>query len=123
MKCILGVIACFVISLSCGATCCRLKRNCVGDEEDEITPPPPPIPPQKFESDDNIYYQSLTVSPSDDVVDRGNDCAVCLTDFSSSEKLTLIGCGHYYHKKCYEKWKTLKGEKVTCPTCRGYIRD
>lgn len=123
MKCILGILACFVISLSCGATCCRLRRN-HGDEDDEIIPPPPPSPPRPPTPDnDTVYYQSLSISPNNDVVDKQNDCAVCLTDFSAPERLTLIGCGHYYHQKCYDEWKIQKGKKVTCPTCRGIIRD
>ena len=46
-----------------------------------------------------------------------DDCAVCLTDFSSDEKIRELPCAHIYHEECVYSW-FLKSKRPVCPLCR-----
>ncbi|KAL9155734.1 hypothetical protein ABFS82_09G024600 [Erythranthe guttata] len=47
------------------------------------------------------------------------DCAVCLCEFSESDKLKFLpDCGHAFHIQCIETWLL---SNSTCPLCRGLI--
>jgi len=120
MSCVVyGILACFLLSFSCGSTICCNSRNS-NNSEDEVPIIRDPKPKRDDSGDDHIY-QSLTISSSDDVVDKNSECVICLQDFSEKLPVTLVGCGHYYHKKCYEAWKKVKGKSVTCACCRAKI--
>ncbi|PIN18789.1 hypothetical protein CDL12_08546 [Handroanthus impetiginosus] len=47
------------------------------------------------------------------------DCAICLCEFSASDKLKLlVGCSHAFHTHCIETWLL---SNSTCPLCRSQI--
>jgi hypothetical protein len=43
------------------------------------------------------------------------NCVICLEDFKSGEKATLLPCVHIFHKNCIKNW--LKS-KNSCPICK-----
>nr|CCC93585.1 predicted zinc finger protein [Trypanosoma congolense IL3000] len=45
----------------------------------------------------------------------GDNCAVCLEQFSSDDKVHEIKCGHVFHCNCIRHWLSLNNR---CPTCR-----
>ncbi|XP_026135560.1 RING finger protein 148 [Carassius auratus] len=50
---------------------------------------------------------------SEDVI-----CVVCTESFRHNEKVTVLPCRHFYHKKCIEPWLL---EHPTCPMCKFHI--
>uniref|UniRef100_A0A8C1NAW2 Si:dkeyp-86f7.4 n=1 Tax=Cyprinus carpio TaxID=7962 RepID=A0A8C1NAW2_CYPCA len=45
-------------------------------------------------------------------------CVVCTDSFKHNEKVTILPCRHFYHKKCIEPWLL---EHPTCPMCKFHI--
>ncbi|XP_059372816.1 RING finger protein 148 [Carassius carassius] len=45
-------------------------------------------------------------------------CVVCTESFRHNEKVTVLPCRHFYHKKCIEPWLL---EHPTCPMCKFHI--
>lgn len=48
-------------------------------------------------------------------------CAICHNDFvvnGQHEHVNVLHCGHMFHEKCFALWEHVKGDNVTCPTCR-----
>ena len=58
------------------------------------------------------YMESL-----DKKVDE-KDCCICQEKFQGKDEIRTLGCNHYYHKGCIDKW--LKKDK-SCPICRKDI--
>jgi hypothetical protein len=46
---------------------------------------------------------------------EGEDCCVCLCEFSREEIIRRLPCGHFFHAECVDHW--LK-RSATCPSCR-----
>ena len=46
-------------------------------------------------------------------------CGICNNDFSASQTLIELPCGHVYHKRCLIDWFREGGNY--CPTCRETI--
>ena len=46
-------------------------------------------------------------------------CIICMEEFQKREKVTLLPCGHIFHKNCIKEW--LLKEK-SCPFCKSEIR-
>ena len=44
----------------------------------------------------------------------GYECIICLQGFNQEQQITIIKCGHIYHKHCLTKWFL---KKKTCPLC------
>ncbi|XP_071385059.1 E3 ubiquitin-protein ligase RNF128-like [Centroberyx affinis] len=42
-------------------------------------------------------------------------CAVCIDGYKAGEAVTVLTCGHIFHKVCIEPWLL---EKRTCPMCK-----
>ncbi|XP_056134444.1 E3 ubiquitin-protein ligase RNF128a [Lampris incognitus] len=42
-------------------------------------------------------------------------CAVCIDAYKAGEVVTVLTCGHIFHKACIEPWLL---EKRTCPMCK-----
>lgn len=53
-------------------------------------------------------------------------CLVCLEDFVSTDRITLLLCGHEFHRECVHKWAASQfegtNEMPRCPVCRGGIK-
>ncbi len=46
------------------------------------------------------------------------DCSICRENlYSSTEKIYVNPCGHYYHNRCLEKYIENCGERAIVPTC------
>ncbi|KAJ1258356.1 hypothetical protein BS78_10G069000 [Paspalum vaginatum] len=81
---------------------------------------------------DQAFIDALPVFPYRAVVGRRRkgdeeeeeepfDCAVCLCEFASDDKLRLLPtCGHAFHVPCIDAWLL---SHSTCPLCRGSILD
>ncbi|CAA0833764.1 RING-H2 finger protein ATL46 [Striga hermonthica] len=49
------------------------------------------------------------------------DCAVCLCEFTESDRLRLLPmCSHAFHMGCIDTWLVTNS---TCPLCRGAVLD
>ena len=51
------------------------------------------------------------------IVDKkifGYECLICLDEFNHGQRVTMIKCGHIYHKNCLDTWFL---KKQTCPLC------
>ena len=42
------------------------------------------------------------------------ECIICLNEIDRGQSLTLLKCGHIYHKSCLEMWFY---KKRVCPLC------
>lgn len=54
------------------------------------------------------------------------NCAICLDEISLEEDITMLSCGHLYHRECIFQWFTdniQNYRKVSCPTCRHSPQD
>lgn len=52
-------------------------------------------------------------------VRQEKSCYICKNDFSSSQTLIKLPCGHIYHKRCLIDWFREDGNY--CPVCREII--
>lgn len=51
--------------------------------------------------------------------DSGRNCAVCLVDYESGDRLRVLPCGHRFHCGCVDKWLT--EQSCTCPLCNKKV--
>ena len=47
-----------------------------------------------------------------------SDCDICLGNFKVKEGVRKLKCGHFFHKKCIDKWIKLN---PSCPLCRDVV--
>ena len=52
---------------------------------------------------------------SSSAYDIGN-CVICLEEFNNGDKLTVLPCGHEFHKQCIRPW--LLTRSTLCPICK-----
>ncbi len=45
-----------------------------------------------------------------------DNCVICLDDFNNGDKLTVLPCGHEFHKQCISPW--LLSRSTLCPICK-----
>jgi hypothetical protein len=58
---------------------------------------------------------------TDDVNSTENEsCAICLSDFESSDNVIKINCGHIFHADCIQRWAD-QGARPVCPVCRSQL--
>ena len=43
------------------------------------------------------------------------NCVICITDFKSGDKATMLPCIHMFHTNCIQSW--LKSNNI-CPVCK-----
>lgn len=43
-------------------------------------------------------------------------CPICWEEYNTSEKLMVLGCGHYAHETCLKSWYE---KSRSCPICRS----
>ncbi|KAK6921684.1 Zinc finger, RING-type [Dillenia turbinata] len=46
----------------------------------------------------------------------GSDCVVCLCRLRNGDMVRRLGCGHVFHKECFDGW--LDHMNFNCPLCR-----
>lgn len=63
-----------------------------------------------------IVGKAEKIKKEDPLITNEEECYICFEKYKERElKRKLPKCGHYFHKKCIDKW--LKS-KSTCPHCR-----
>ncbi|XP_059644964.1 RING-H2 finger protein ATL46-like [Cornus florida] len=70
---------------------------------------------------DQAFIDALPVFMYKEIVGRKDpfECAVCLCEFSESDKLRLLPmCSHAFHINCIDTWLL---SNSTCPLCRGTL--
>ena len=55
----------------------------------------------------------VTLANCNDTLDQSS-CSICLDEFSASDTLRKLGCGHLFHETCTQGWFC---KKKTCPLC------
>lgn len=45
-------------------------------------------------------------------------CSICLSGMRRTKRTRVLGCGHYFHNTCLEKWEAKNDNRTTCPCCR-----
>ncbi|KMT17494.1 hypothetical protein BVRB_2g037760 [Beta vulgaris subsp. vulgaris] len=50
-----------------------------------------------------------------DMLCTDSTCSICKEDFVIDEKITKLGCNHFYHSDCITPWLRINN---TCPVCR-----
>lgn len=48
-----------------------------------------------------------------------NICSVCLDEYESGDKMTILPCKHSFHTDCIVKWLTER--QPTCPLCKTVV--
>ena len=48
-----------------------------------------------------------------------SECSICIDSFKPNEYYRKLGCNHYFHKRCIDRW--IKKDKNECPMCRQII--
>lgn len=46
------------------------------------------------------------------------ECSICLENYEIGDKISILSCEHFYHKRCLNEWLKKKEE---CPLCREEI--
>lgn len=54
-------------------------------------------------------------SGDEEITSESQMCAVCIESYKVGEVVTVLTCGHIFHKDCIEPWLL---EKRTCPMCK-----
>ena len=61
-------------------------------------------------------FQTLSYSTELKLPGLGTECAICLSEFVSGERVKLLPkCHHGFHVRCIDKWLS---SHSSCPTCR-----
>lgn len=50
--------------------------------------------------------------------EKHTDCAICLSEYETSDQVLSLPCGHAFHKDCGMPWLV---EHNVCPTCRHQL--
>jgi hypothetical protein len=53
-----------------------------------------------------------------DCKDNETICTICICEFTSEDKVSILKCNHIYHNKCIIEWGMYRQE---CPMCREKI--
>ena len=49
----------------------------------------------------------------------GDECIICLGEYNQGQNISILSCGHRFHKPCIEYWFNYKR---TCPLCDIIIK-
>ncbi|KFK36034.1 hypothetical protein AALP_AA4G069000 [Arabis alpina] len=61
-------------------------------------------------------FQTVSYSPDLNLPGLDTECAICLSEFVSEERVKLLPtCHHGFHVRCIDKWLS---SHSSCPTCR-----
>jgi len=47
--------------------------------------------------------------------DDDDQCSICMNTIKATRSVQTLECGHVFHGKCIDRWKT---RSCTCPLCR-----
>ncbi|XP_077447498.1 E3 ubiquitin-protein ligase RNF128-like [Stigmatopora argus] len=63
----------------------------------------------------HLQTRTLKRDDKETTGDEAYMCAVCIESYKAGEVVTVLTCGHIFHKACIEPWLL---EKRTCPMCK-----
>jgi hypothetical protein len=69
---------------------------------------------------DKLKHSTLD-NENDILITEEQQCNICMEQYSLNDKITQLGCTHFFHYNCIEYW--LCNEHVTCPICRKDTRE
>ncbi|KAG0438293.1 E3 ubiquitin-protein ligase [Dictyocoela muelleri] len=56
------------------------------------------------------------VFPTEKIYD--GDCTICFSDYEKDDLISVLTCGHYFHKNCIDEWIDVQ---QTCPICKTSV--
>lgn len=65
-------------------------------------------------------HPTTTIRDSEHLAEFGTPCSVCQEEFSEGDEVRRLGCTHYFHTACVDRWL---GMHNTCPSCRHPVTD
>ena len=66
-----------------------------------------------------LLGKPIKIKQNDKLIKNKEKCNICYQHFKVGEyKRNLPQCGHFYHKKCIDKWLKINPR---CPICRNYL--
>lgn len=132
--CVVGIMLLSIIWMACLPLCDLLSsirangrfEQFLNDNERFPMRPPTSSQPQNVNDETTAESETTTTEeqtevPSCSVSVMSIACPVCLDPFQKQAPVKYLPCGHFYHKKCIDKWfKTARRSLRTpcCPTCR-----
>lgn len=66
-----------------------------------------------IQTPNNFNIDEIPVSS--DIIDNNSECCICLSQYSKSDTISILECGHFYHTDCIKKWYC---KSTSCPICR-----
>ena len=73
----------------------------------------------KMEKINSIFFKNMK---SDKCINKF--CSICQENIKSKEhKVKLDTCGHYFHKKCLNKYLKTCLTKFSCPNCKSNFNE
>lgn len=111
---------CFLFMLAhfSGTVCCVWRNR--NNQADQINQNRNPNINERLVQEREISnIEILTVKCDKELIDANStDCCICLETFHIDDNVSLLRCGHMFHKGCIIDW--LKKD-FTCPLCRGSV--
>ncbi|GFH47192.1 E3 ubiquitin-protein ligase RNF128 [Chaetoceros tenuissimus] len=74
--------------------------------------------PNRNRAPSNCIEKLHTIEFSDFREDFPRECCICMSDFSTREKIVVTECEHVFHYGCCDEWMK---QARTCPVCRTDI--
>ena len=62
-----------------------------------------------------------TATADDANATENESCAICLSDFKSTDNVIKLNCGHIFHEDCIKTWAE-QGARPVCPVCRSQLQ-
>ncbi|KAJ3301640.1 tRNA methyltransferase, has a role in tRNA modification [Kappamyces sp. JEL0829] len=124
------MIVCVVVAY-CDGAFFRMRRW-----NTSILSAPYSFPIRSVFNPQSMKIASRTLNGSWIQTSREKECVICLEQLASTVKSTvvdldapaidetaiiLLDCNHAFHHECLTNWAMERGEKLTCPTCRGCV--
>ena len=74
---------------------------------------------KSYEHINKILGKPIRIKQNDKLIKNNEKCNICFLKFEVGEyKRNLPNCGHFYHKKCIDKWLKIDSR---CPICRDKL--
>ena len=74
----------------------------------------------RLQQNQNNYLNNYDEGKSKilEMVEIGEECSICLEQFSKDQDAAVTKCKHIYHRTCLQKWMD---SHDSCPTCRHNV--
>jgi hypothetical protein len=67
---------------------------------------------------DPLVFDTISVAGDNTLVGQLK-CPICLSDYKSGDKGSVLPCQHGFHEACIQAWTK---DNSTCPICRMHLR-